>query len=337
MTSYLFAARRSLLVASACLVLGPAVAAAEKPVAIAIHGGAGVIERGSLTEEQETAIRAELEAALTTGHRLLLDGASALAAVEAAVVVLEDSPHFNAGRGAVFNNEGKNELDASIMDGRTLNAGAVTGVRRIKNPILLAHRVMTESSHVMLSGAGAESFAAQQGFELVAPEYFYTERRWQQLQKAKAEENAPSTQRAPPKFGTVGAVALDRDGNLAAATSTGGLTNKRFGRIGDTPIIGAGTYADNGTCAISATGHGEYFIRAVVGHDIAALMRYAELPLADAARRVIRDKLTALGGTGGIIGLDGQGNIVQTFNTPGMYRGAIGSDGQLTTAIYEDE
>lgn len=337
MTSYRFAARRSLLVAAAYLSLSPIAAAAEKPIAIAIHGGAGVIERGSLTEEQELAIRAALEAALTTGHRLLLEGATATAAVEAAVVVLEDSPLFNAGRGAVFNNEGENELDASIMDGRTLKAGAVTGVRRIKNPILLAHRVMAESDHVMLSGAGAESFAVQQGFDLIDPEYFHTERRWEQLQKAKAEESAARTRRTPPKFGTVGAVALDRNGNLAAATSTGGLTNKRFGRIGDTPIIGAGTYADNGTCAISATGHGEYFIRAVVGHDIAALMRYAELPLADAARRVIRDKLTGLGGTGGVIGLDRQGNVVQVFNTPGMYRGAIGTDGQLTTAIYEDE
>jgi len=316
----------------------PALASGDQPVAIAIHGGAGTMSRESLSEDQEKAIRETLRRALTAGHARLIDGATAMDAVEAAIVVLEDSPLFNAGHGAVFNSQGSNELDAAVMDGQSRNAGAVTGVRHIKNPIVLARRVMNDSPHVMLAGSGAEEFALAQGFDLVPGDYFYTEYRWRQFERSR--ERQTSRNELPPpefRFGTVGAVAVDRDGNVAAGTSTGGMTNKRFGRIGDVPVIGAGTYADNDTCAVSATGHGEYFIRAVVGHDIAAQIRYAGRSLQAAAEDVVLRKLVNMGGTGGIISINRRGNISMVHNTPGMYRGSIDTAGRLSTAIYKDE
>jgi beta-aspartyl-peptidase (threonine type) len=259
-------------------------------------------------------------------------------AVEAAIVVLEDSPLFNAGHGAVFNSQGTNELDAAVMDGQSRNAGAVTGVRHIKNPILLARRVMNESPHVMLAGSGAEEFALSQGFDLVPGDYFHTDYRWQQLERARSPQTFRNELPQPEyRFGTVGAVALDREGNVAAGTSTGGMTNKRFGRIGDVPVIGAGTYADNETCAVSATGHGEYFIRAVVGHDIAAQIRYAGKSLQEAAEDVVLRKLVAMEGGGGIISINRRGEISMVHNTPGMYRGSIDTNGRLSTAIFKDE
>ncbi len=250
-----------------------AVVAAEAPIAIAIHGGSGTIEKGEFTPQREGEIRAALEQAVRAGHEILAAGGSSLDAVTRAVTLLEDSPHFNAGRGAVFNAEGKNEMDASIMDGAGLQAGAVAGVHNVRNPVLLARKVMTDSPHVMLTGAGAEAFAREQGIVFEDDAYFFNEYRWQQLQKAKsgADSGATFLSETPDQwFSTVGAVALDRSGNLAAATSTGGMTNKRWGRVGDSPIIGAGTYADNRSCAVSATGHGEYFIRATVARDICA-------------------------------------------------------------------
>ncbi len=310
---------------------------ADAPIAIAVHGGAGTIERSALDDATEKAIRSTLERALEAGHARLAAGDDAVTAVTAAIVVLEDSPLFNAGRGAVFNANGQTEMDAAIMHGATRNSGAVTGVMHVRNPILLAERVMSESVHVMLAGAGAEEFALAQGFSLVPNEYFHTERRRRQLDEARAAATASLPQPAALAYGTVGAVALDAAGNLAAGTSTGGMTNKRYGRIGDTPVIGAGTYADNASCAVSATGHGEYFIRGVVAHDIAAMMRYGGASLEDAARAVIGRKLTALGGSGGVVALDRDGRITMTMNTSGMYRGAIGRDGVVRTAIYRDE
>ncbi|MEL7536299.1 MAG: isoaspartyl peptidase/L-asparaginase [Pseudomonadota bacterium] len=312
--------------------------AGAQDVAIAIHGGAGTIERSELSADEERQIRLTLETALRAGHQRLENGASALDAIEAAIVILEDSPFFNAGRGAVFTHRGANELDASIMDGATRNAGAVAGVSHIRNPILLARRVMDESPHVLLSGEGAEEFALDQGFELIPGRYFHTERRWEQLERARRQ--ATSSMPVPPaefRFGTVGAVALDKNGNIAAGTSTGGMTNKRYGRIGDSPLIGAGTYADNDTCAVSSTGHGEYFIRAAVAHDIAAQMRYADRDLVTATRDVVHNRLLKLGGSGGVIAMDRAGNIALEHNTPGMYRGSIDTDGTVTTAIYGDE
>ncbi|HEX7118167.1 MAG TPA: isoaspartyl peptidase/L-asparaginase, partial [Longimicrobiales bacterium] len=269
---------------------------ADGAIAIAIHGGAGTIRRGDMTPEAEKAYRAKLEEALRAGYAVLEDGGTSLDAVVAAITVMEDSPLFNAGKGAVFTNAGTNELDAAIMDGATLRAGAVAGVKTVKNPILLARAVMERSPHVMLAGAGAEAFAAEQGLELVDPEYFFTQHRWDALQRIKAEEaGKPVSEPQGPqaffpddrKFGTVGAVALDRHGNLAAGTSTGGMTNKRWGRIGDSPIIGAGTYANNASCAVSATGHGEYFIRNVVAHDICARVEYGGQTLEEAANYVV--------------------------------------------------
>jgi len=316
----------------------PTVADDVPPIAIAIHGGAGTMNRADLSEEKEAAIRETLSRALQVGHARLEAGDSAVDAVEAAIVVLEDSPLFNAGYGAVFNSQGGHELDAAIMDGSSRNAGAITGVRHVRNPILLARRVMTNSPHVMLAGAGAEEFAVAEQFELVDEDYFSTDFRRQQLERARAEQT--SLNELPPpefRFGTVGAVALDRNGNIAAGTSTGGMTNKRFGRIGDVPVIGAGTYADNETCAVSATGHGEYFIRAVVAHDIAALIRYTESSLQDAVDNVVHGKLVEMGGTGGVISINRQGDIAMEHNTPGMYRGSIDTSGKLSTAIYKDE
>lgn len=317
---------------------GLALASSEPPVAIAIHGGAGTMNRAELSEEKEKAIRETLSRALTAGHARLTEGATAMDAVEAAIVVLEDSPLFNAGHGAVFNSQGTNELDAAVMDGKTRNAGAVTGVRHIRNPIMLARHVMNESPHVMLAGSGAEEFALSQNFDLVPGDYFHTDYRWQQLERSRVQQTSRNELPSPEfRFGTVGAVALDRDGNVAAGTSTGGMTNKRFGRIGDVPVIGAGTYADNETCAVSATGHGEYFIRAVVGHDIAAQIRYAGKSLQAAAEDVVLRKLVDMEGSGGIISINRRGEISMVHNTPGMYRGSIDTAGHLSTAIYKDE
>ena len=295
-----------------------------------IHGGAGTITRDSMTPETEAAYRAKLTEALEVGYAILKGGGAALQAVEETLVILEDSPLFNAGKGAVFTSDGHNELDASIMDGATLDAGAVAAVRGVKNPIRLARRVMEASPHVLLAGGGAEQFARDQGFELVSKDYFFTQRRWDSLQRAKERAEEPAEQ------GTVGAVALDLAGNLAAGTSTGGRTNKHFGRIGDSPIIGAGTYADNQTCAVSATGHGEYFIRAAVAHDIGALMAYQGLSVREAAHEVVMEKLVALGGSGGVIALDWEGHIAMPFTTEGMYRGIVDEQGRVEVLIYKD-
>ncbi len=285
--------------------------AAEQKIGIVIHGGAGTIERARMTPETEREYRAALTAALDAGFSTLERGGSAVDAVVAAVVIMEDSPLFNAGKGAVFTHDGRNELDASIMDGRTVNSGAVAAVTRIRNPIRLARLVMEKSEHVMFTGIGAELFAQEQGMALVDPSYFYTERRWRALQEVLNAD----------KHGTVGAVAVDGAGNLAAATSTGGMTNKREGRVGDSPIIGAGTYASNASCAVSGTGHGEYFIRLTIARDICALVEYRGLSVAEAARIVIHEKLAGLGGTGGVIVIDRNANVAMDFNTPGMYRG----------------
>lgn len=313
---------------------------------IVIHGGAGTILKKNMTPELEAAYTAVLEEAVNTGHKILENGGSSLDAVEKTITILEDSPLFNAGKGAVFTHEGKNELDASVMDGKTLKAGAVAGVTTVKNPITLARAVMERSEHVMLSGKGAEFFASQNGIEQVDPSYFHTENRMKALQNAKEQEKTEldhnnTTAFYDPaikndKFGTVGCAALDKNGNLAAGTSTGGMTNKRWGRIGDSPVIGAGTYANNATCAVSSTGWGEFFIRGVVAYDIAALMEYKGLSLGEAARKVIQEKLTALGGTGGIIAIDKEGNVAMEFNTPGMYRAAKNKDGELTIKFYKE-
>ena len=311
-----------------------------KNFALAIHGGAGTIERSKITPDLERAYRDGLERSLRVGFDILEKAGSSLDAVEAAVRVLEDDPHFNAGKGAVFTDAGTNELDAAIMDGKTLRAGAVASVKHIKNPISLARMVMEKSPHVMMDCAGAEAFAKQNGVELVDQKYFYTEERWQALQRAKdaAKKAAGGSGKMfiisdQDQHGTVGAVALDQAGNIAAATSTGGTTNKKAGRIGDSPIIGAGTYANNTTCAVSATGDGEYFIRSVVAHDVSALMEYRAMPLAQAAQEVL-DKVAKLGGTGGLIAIDRKGNITQPFNTSGMYRGSIDQTGKSDVAIY---
>jgi beta-aspartyl-peptidase (threonine type) len=315
---------------------------AEPKFGIVMHGGAGAIAKADMTPEKEAAYREKMTEAILAGHKILSDGGSSLDAVEAAVKILEDSPLFNAGKGAVFTSEGVNELDASIMDGRTLKAGAVAAVRRIRNPVSLARLVMDKSANVLLVGEGAEAFAVKQGVELVDPSYFFTPQRWEQLQKAKERQKNLEGEPKPPassdqKHGTVGAVALDKHGNLAAATSTGGLTNKAFGRVGDSPIVGAGVYADNDTCAVSATGHGEYFIRLVVSYDISALMAYRQMGLEQAARTVIMEKLTKLGGTGGVVAIDKDANVAMPFNTPGMYRGyAIGPDPKVVFKIYRD-
>jgi beta-aspartyl-peptidase (threonine type) len=277
--------------------------------AIAIHGGAGTITKNNMTPEKELAYRSKLEEALNIGYSILEKGGSSLNAVEATVRIMENSELFNAGKGAVFTNAGTNELDASIMDGSNLKAGAVAGVKMVKNPISAARKVMEETWHVMLSGDGADLFAKNQNLEIVDPSYFYTQQRWDSLKKTQSE-----------KHGTVGCVALDKKGNLAAGTSTGGLTNKRWGRIGDSPIIGAGTYANNQTCAVSGTGQGEYFIRGNVAYDVSAIMEYKGKSVGEAAQNVIR-KLSDMGGNGGIITMDSKGNISMPFNTAGMYRG----------------
>lgn len=299
---------------------------------LVIHGGAGVISRTSLDGETERAYRAAMDTALTIGENILAAGGTSLDAVEAVVMWMEDNPLFNAGRGAVFTHEGHNELDASIMDGRHRMAGAVGGVRRVKNPIRLARAVMEKSPHVFLIGAGAEAFAREQGIETVDTPWFFTQRRWE----AHLEGLKDAHQPADKKHGTVGAVALDQHGNLAAATSTGGMTNKRWNRVGDTPVIGAGTYADNGSCAVSATGHGEFFIRYNVAHAISAMMEFGQAPLAEAARHIVMDKLVQAGGEGGIVAVDAAGHIAMPFNSEGMYRG-YARPGQRWVGIFADE
>lgn len=325
----------SILAMLACSTCFSAQAGETKPVAIAIHAGAGTIRREELSAEKDREIRAKLEQALQAGHEVLLSGGSGLTAVTTAINIMEDSPLFNAGKGAVFNSEGQNELDASIMDGATLNAGAVASVRHIRNPINLALKVMTGSRHVMLMGEGAEKFAVEQGFELVDAKYFHTDHRWQQLQEKKAAETAMETDRQS-WYSTVGTVVLDQAGNLAAGTSTGGLTNKRWGRVGDTPIIGAGTYANNESCAVSATGTGEYFIRYVVAHSICERVRAGQ-SISDAAGALIHDVLVKAGGDGGVIAMDVQGNIAMPHNTAGMYRASINTDGEVFIGIYSDD
>jgi beta-aspartyl-peptidase (threonine type) len=312
---------------------------------IVIHTGAGNFTLESLGDRREP-MRAAMTEALTAGHAVLDRGGSSLDAIEAAIVILEDSPHFNAGRGAVFTHEGTNELDASVMDGATMRAGAVASLTRVKNPIGLARRVMERSPHVMMSGDGAEAFAREQGVELVDPGYFRTDRAWEALQRALEAEKAtlgasaaPALERAAPAgyFGTVGAVALDRQGNLAAGTSTGGMTNKRFGRIGDSPIIGAGTYASNTSCGISSTGHGEYFIRYTVAHDICARVEHAGMSVQQAADAVVQGVLKAAGGEGGVIGMDRAGNVAMSFNVTGMGRGYMGADGEAVVMFTDED
>ncbi|MGM5469028.1 isoaspartyl peptidase/L-asparaginase family protein [Flavobacteriaceae bacterium LMO-SS05] len=315
--------------------------------AIVIHGGAGTILKANLTPELEAAYKAKLEEAIRVGYEILKTGGSSLDAVQKTINVMEDSPLFNAGKGAVFTNAETNEHDASIMDGKTLKAGASAGTTTVRNPINLARAVMDNSAHVMLAGKGAEAFAKEQGLELVEPSYFYSEPRFNALQKIKETEKVETSSNNKQafydpfindsKFGTVGCVALDKNGNLAGGTSTGGMTNKRWGRIGDSPIIGAGTYANNNTCAVSSTGWGEFFIRAVVAHDISALMDYKGLTLQEAAKEVIQKKVPELGGDGGIVAVDKYGNMVAEFNTAGMYRAFMNDKGELTIGIYKDE
>jgi beta-aspartyl-peptidase (threonine type) len=295
--------------------------------AIVIHGGAGGISRESITPELDKEFRAGLQVALATGKKILADGGSALDAVEQTIRTMEDNPLFNAGKGAVFAHDGKNELDAAIMDGSNLAAGAIAGVTDIKNPISAARRVMTNSAHVLLTGAGASQFAKEQGLEIVPTSYFFTERRFDELQEILKKE----------KNGTVGCCALDKNGNMAAGTSTGGMANKRYNRVGDTPIIGAGTYANNNSCAVSATGHGEFFIRWTVAHDISALMQYKGLSLKEASELVVNDKLVKAGGSGGVICVDKSGNISLPFNSTGMFRGFATADGKEGIFIYKDE
>jgi L-asparaginase / beta-aspartyl-peptidase len=300
--------------------------------AIAIHGGAGSMPRQLLTESKERLYRASLGAALDAGYSVLERGGSSLDAVSTAVRILEDDPLFNAGRGAALTRDGAVELDAAIMDGRQQRAGAVACVRNVKNPIDLARRVMESTRHVLLVGAGAEEFAAEEGFALVPNTYFQTDERRHQLASTQRGQHTSELVGSPQ--GTVGAVALDSDGNLAAATSTGGMTNKRAGRVGDSPIIGAGTYAKNGVCAVSATGHGEYFMRAVVAYHICSAVEFRGLSLQDAAQEMLRTILPDLGGTGGIIAVNVSGQVVMHFSSEGMFRGARDSTGRREVAIY---
>jgi beta-aspartyl-peptidase (threonine type) len=304
-------------------------------VVLVVHGGAGAPPRAELTPEREAAVRADLDRALRAGHAVIAGGGAALDAVAAAVVVLEDSPLFNAGRGAALNAEGRAELDAAIMEGHTQRAGAVAAVHRARNPVLLARAVMEKSGHVMLVGDGADEFGRSVGVAMVDPSWFVTDERRRDLERARARAGETGAIPAHLRFGTVGAVALDSAGRLAAATSTGGLTNKRWGRVGDSPLIGAGTWADD-RCAVSATGAGEYFIRVGAARDLCARMRYRGDGVGEAARDVIA-AVGALGGDGGVIALDARGNVAMPFNADGMYRGTITRDGKVRVAIYADE
>ncbi|MCF6455293.1 isoaspartyl peptidase/L-asparaginase [Pseudoalteromonas sp. MMG024] len=319
-------------------------ASSEQPFSIAIHGGAGTIDKSKFTPEKEAAYRAKLQEAVEAGYKVLENGGESLTAVTTAINILENSPFFNAGIGAVYTYDGHHELDASIMDGRDRQAGAVAGVKHIKNPIDLARLVMEESVHVMLSGNGAEQFAKKNGMSLVNNSVFDTEHRYKALERAKKKlnktENYQANHLALPeqyKMGTVGAVALDKHGNLAAGTSTGGMTAKRFGRIGDSPVIGAGTFADNRSCAVSATGHGEYFIRYSVASDICARVQYQGKTIQQAGDEVIHDVLKPIGGTGGVIIVDSKGNISLPFNTKGMYRASKQANQPTYVAIFKDE
>ena len=318
----------------------------KNKISLAIHGGAGTILKSQMSAELENEYRAGLQNSLETGWKILRSGGNALDAVEAAIVELENCPLFNSGKGAVFTHEGKNELDASIMDGRNLAAGAIAFVKNIKNPVKLARAVLEKSPHILLAGSGAEEFARENRIEFAPDEYFYTENRFEQLQNAREEnviqldhaaaveeQNPKSKIRNPKSLGTVGAVACDADGNLAAATSTGGMTNKKFGRVGDSPIIGAGTYAENSTCAVSCTGHGEYFMLAVTAFDVAARMKYKNLSLNEAALETIA-RLTEIGGEGGLIAVDRAGNVALPFNSDGMYRGYMTENEQFAIEIY---
>ena len=314
---------------------------AEAPPAYAlvIHGGAGTILPENMTDERAAAIRAAMNAALDAGESILKNGGTAADAVEATIWVMEDSEHFNAGHGAVFNHDGENEMDASFMTGHDQQAGAVGGVKYVKNPISAARAVLEESEHVLLTGAGAEAFSARQGLRAMDPEYFYTESRWNSLQRALEGEKVEQEKEAldvDKKHGTVGCVALDKNGNIAAGTSTGGMTNKRYNRLGDSPIIGAGTYADNATCGVSCTGWGEYFIRYAVAYDVHARMAYGGASLREASDAVIHGTLVEKGGTGGLIALDRMGNVAMPFNTPGMYRGYAKAGGEREIKFYKE-
>lgn len=312
----------------------------KPPLTIVIHGGAGALSPGRYSPEQEAAYKAKLNEALDAGYSVLETGGSALDAVEAAIILMEDSPLFNAGKGAVFSRDGKNELDASIMDGRTLNAGAISGVRKVRNPIKLARTVMEKSEHVMFTGEGAEDFAEDNGYDLINPKYFFTQSRWRtykealKAEKAARKANKKSSVPVDFKFGTVGAVALDTNGNIAAGTSTGGMTLKRWGRVGDAPIIGAGTFADNNSCGVSATGHGEYFMRLTIARDICAQVEYGAKSIHEAADNVINSRLADLGGSGGVIVLGPDGDFTLLFNTEGMFRGVKQQNGPNAVAIY---
>ncbi len=348
---------KTLIAALAASLLASAAGAQDQPEwAVVIHGGAGVIERGNMTAEVEAEYRAQMQAALDRGADVLAAGGSALDAIEASIRGMEDSPLFNAGRGAVFTSAGQNELDASIMDGATLNAGAVSGVTAVRHPITLARSIMDDSVHVMLQGEGAQIFAREQELEMVEPDFFFTERRWAALERRlgalgldipERPAGAPAPQAVDHgaldrderehRFGTVGVVALDSAGNIAAGTSTGGTTAKRWGRVGDSPILGAGTYASNASCGVSATGTGEYFIRLTVASRICALVEFQGLSLQAAADQVIQDELTALEGDGGIVALTPSGDIAWSFNTPGMYRASWRAGEAPVVAIYGDE
>ncbi len=338
-----FALLIGLLASAPALVVGqdanpaaPSAATDEPNIRLAIHGGAGTILPENMTDAQEAEYRAALEEALRAGYEVLRNGGSATDAVIAAIVPMEDSPLFNAGHGSVFTADETVEMDASIMEGAMRNAGAVAGVMRTKNPIRLARLVMDESPHVMLAREGAEVFAEDYDIEFRDNEYFHTDHRLEALRNAQSDAGATHPEASEAYLGTVGAVALDADGNLAAATSTGGMTNKKFGRIGDSPIIGAGTYADNRSCAVSSTGHGEFFIRAAIAYDVCAMVRYTGLSLAEAASAVIHGTLTEMGATGGLIAMDPEGHVAMPFNTPGMYRGVIDADGSVQVDIFRD-
>ena len=334
----------SFLISTGCVEISKK-EVAKPNFGLVIHGGAGTILRENMTPEKEEKYRAVLAEAIQEGHKILKMGGSSQEAVERTINIMEDSPLFNAGKGAVLNSNASIELDASFMEGKSLGAGAISGVRTVKNPISAAIKVMEASPHVMLSGSGADAFASEQGLEIVSPDYFLTERRinaLKEVQKAsfisKSNHKYQSTDFInQQRYGTVGCVALDIFGNLAAGTSTGGMTNKKWNRIGDAPIIGAGTYANNETCAISSTGWGEFFIRTVVAHDISALMEYKRLSIQDAAYEVIHNKVAKLGGDGGVIGIDSNGNMMMEMNTPGMYRAKMDAEGKMEVKIYIDE
>jgi beta-aspartyl-peptidase (threonine type) len=323
------------------------VSAQQKKYVMVIHGGAGTILKKNMSPEKEAAYIAALTKALNAGYAQIKAGKSSLDAVEATIHVLENDPHFNAGKGAVFTHDGRNELDAAIMDGKTLMAGSVAGVTTIKNPISAARAVMEKSEHVMMVGAGADQFAKEAGLEIVDPKYFWTKERWDGLQQAIKEDSTKAVldhgskkselfgiKNHDYKFGTVGCVALDQSGNLAAGTSTGGMTNKKYGRVGDAPIIGAGTYCNNETAGISCTGWGEFYIRNVVAKTISDLMEYKGLSIAEASK-IALDKVGKMGGDGGLIALDKKGNVAMPFNTEGMYRGTITADGKIEVSIYK--